>query len=268
MKRLKNGQGGFVLTVELLLIITVLVLGSIVGIVAIRDALLNYQQANADRSITVYDSQGQKLGPMIGFDEHEAPLLFYFDRTLHAADSTKPVYRALIGVRDDRFTSREPIYYTGLNCQGTPCIKKTSTEQTYLLSDIITLETESINEDSVSYFHALQGGPNYAVGRSSDGGVRGALYREGLSACPLDLIGEVIGSRYMSQRLVQGSPCESPIVLPQLLGNELVAAVPVTDINNPEQNALDGYTAPYKVSMPASVLNANYWEPTPPKAEN
>lgn len=285
-------QGGFVLTVELLLIITVLVLGSIVGLVAIRDALLEQQRLNADRSVTLSDSNEQPLGPMVGFDEHEAPLLFYFDRTLFAADNTQPVYRALIGVRDDRFTSREPIYYTGLNCQGTPCIKRTSSEQSYgsatvsevnevkcqggpcidkNITDTIdgtTVEDESLNDDAVSYFHAVQNGPNYAIGMNNDGSVKGALYRESLDACPVDLISGIIGSRYMSQRLVRNSPCESPFVFPQLLDNQLAEAVPVLDINDPNQNALDAYTPPFKVNMPTRALSSSSsWERTPPKAE-
>ena len=202
-------QGGFVLTIELLLIITILVIGSFVGITAIRDALFKQKVKQQDRSIVVADSNNTVMGEVISFDEHDAPQLLYIDRTSINPDKN---YRALIGVRDDRFTSREPIYYTALNCQGDPCIKPTSNE---------SLDSSGIsrlpNTGAVSYFQALQGAPNYAIGRSPNG-LPGFLYKETLEVCPIpDVIGGIgspIGSRYLSQKVVTGEPCESPVNLP------------------------------------------------------
>ncbi|WP_025563344.1 hypothetical protein [Psychromonas sp. SP041] len=204
-----NKQGGFVLTIELILIITILVIGSFVGITAIRDALFKQKIKQQDRSVLVADSNNNVLGEVINFDEHDAPQLLYIDRT-----TTNPPknYRALIGVRDDRFTSREPIYYTALNCQGDPCIKPTSNE---------TLDSSGVsrlpNTGAVSYFQALQNGPNYAIGRSPNG-LPGFLYKETFEACPMpEIIGGIgspIGSRYISQKVVTGEPCESPVNLP------------------------------------------------------
>lgn len=196
-------QAGFILTIELILITTILIIGSIVGLVAIRDALFKRMVIQQSQNITVYDANATPLGEILGFDEHEAPLIAYVDRTVPplSPNPDHRNYRALIGVRDDRFTSREPVYYDGANCTGTPCIKAISDEA----SDSMGVSNIA-NTGAVSYLHALQGGPNYAIGRSPDG-ITGFLYRSGPAVCPVEA--EQIRSRYMSQRVVTGSPCES-----------------------------------------------------------
>ncbi len=191
----RKSQGGFVITVELLLLTTILVLGTLVGIVAIRDALVKRYVSQQSQAAIVVDAQGQVLGEAVDFDEHDAPRLFYIDR------SQASNYRTLIGIRDDRFTSREPLYYAGNSCEGDPCIKSTSDEST----DNTGVDGLS-GSGSVSYFNALQGQPNYAVGRGSSG-LPGALFRETAQACPLEP--EAIGSRWVSQAVVQGTPCEA-----------------------------------------------------------
>ncbi|MBS7663988.1 hypothetical protein I0D00_18855 [Pseudomonas lalucatii] len=191
----RKAQGGFVITVELLLLVTILVLGSLVGIVAIRDALVKrYVSQQAQKAIVV-DAQGKVLGEAADFDEHDAPRLFYIDR------SQARNYRTLIGIRDDRFTSREPLYYAGNSCEGEPCIKRVSDES----SDNDGVDGIS-GSGSVSYFNALQGQPNYAVGQGA-GGLPGALYRETAQSCPIAVAD--IGSRWISQKVVAGSPCEA-----------------------------------------------------------
>lgn len=218
--RIKS-QRGFVLTIELILLVTILVIGSFVGIVAVRDALFKQKVKQLDNTILVADSNGTVMGEVVNLDEHDAPQLFYIDRT-----ATEPVqnYRALVGVRDDRFTSREPIYYTELNCQGDPCIKPVSTE---------SLDSSGVsrvpNTGAVSYFQALQGAPNYAIGRSPDG-IPGFLYRETLEACSLpdvvDGVGSPVGSRYISQKVITGEPCESPVNLPLDAGQPPLTCAP------------------------------------------
>lgn len=188
-------QKGFVLTIELLLIITILVIGTFGGIVMVRDALFKRHMAKVDTQVTVVDSANQPLGVAVGFDEHQAPLIFYFDREAEQA------YRTLIGVRDDRFTSREAIYYNTPNCSGDPCIKGLSDE----FSDARGIGQIS-NTGNVSYLNALQGGPNYAIGFDGSG-VTGALLRSTALACPA--LDEEIQSRYISQKVVTGVPCES-----------------------------------------------------------
>ena len=193
--RLSNQQG-FVVTVELILIITILVLGSLVGLIAIRDALFKHYVNKQSTETIVADAAGNRLGKAIDFDEHDAPRIFLFDRTRLDGQAR----RTLVSVRDDRFTSREAIYYPQQNCTGAPCIKTTSDET----SDSVGVDGQS-GSGNVSYFNALQGFPNYAVGRGSQG-LPGGLFRETAAACPVDTAD--IQSRWMSQSVVAGEPCE------------------------------------------------------------
>ncbi len=201
-----NGSGrqaGFIITIELLLVTTILVIGSLAGLVAIRDALIKRWANQQSQQVTVYDAGGVALGKAVGFDEHEAPLLAYIDRGVPplAPDPGHRNYRALIGVRDDRFTSREPVYYAGPDCTGTPCIKAVSDE----VADNTGLSGLPAT-GAVGYLHALQGGPNYAIGAAPEG-FRGRLYRSTSLACPVAPTD--IQSRYLSQKVVTGSPCEN-----------------------------------------------------------
>ncbi len=198
----RRRQGGFIITVELILITTIVIIGSFAGIAAIRDALLDYSADKAGSVALVSDANGVVLGPAVDYDEHEAPRIPYIDRSVLplAPDPAHRNYRALIGVRDDRFTGREPVYYSGGNCTGTPCIKVASDE----LTDSRGLDG-NLGGGSVGYIYALQGGPTYAIGSSPDG-IQGFLYRQAAQACPVEPA--EIRSRYVSQKVVSGSPCE------------------------------------------------------------
>ncbi|MBH0012485.1 hypothetical protein I6F66_10300 [Pseudoalteromonas sp. NZS100_1] len=191
----KHYQQGYILTIELILIITILIIGSIGGVILVRDALIKRHQTKVDNQITVVDANNRPLGIAVSFDEHQAPLIFYTDR---GANNT---YRALIGIRDDRFTSREAVYYDAPNCQGNPCLKGLSDEAT---------DSQGVsklnNTGNVSYINALQRGPNYAIGQLGNT-VIGQLLRSTPQQCPAN--SEQILSRYVSQKVVTGSPCES-----------------------------------------------------------
>lgn len=191
----KHYQQGYILTIELILIITILIIGSIGGVILVRDALIKRHQTKVDNQITVVDANNRPLGIAVSFDEHQAPLIFYTDR---GANNT---YRALIGIRDDRFTSREAVYYDTPNCQGNPCLKGLSDEAT---------DSQGVsklnNTGNVSYINALQQGPNYAIGQLGNT-VIGQLLRSTPQQCPAN--SEQILSRYVSQKVVTGSPCEN-----------------------------------------------------------
>lgn len=191
----KHYQQGYILTIELILIITILIIGSIGGVILVRDALIKRHQTKVDNQITVVDANNRPLGIAVSFDEHQAPLIFYTDR---GANNT---YRALIVIRDDRFTSREAVYYDAPNCQGNPCLKGLSDEST---------DSQGVsklnNTGNVSYINALQQGPNYAIGQLGNT-VIGQLLRSTPQQCPAN--SEQILSRYVSQKVVTGSPCES-----------------------------------------------------------
>ncbi|MDI4671550.1 hypothetical protein MKZ42_12910 [Pseudoalteromonas shioyasakiensis] len=188
-------QKGYILTIELILIITILAIGSMGGIVLVRDAVIKHNAKKVDNEVVVIDSGNNKLGKAISFDEHEAPLIFFHDR------SSEKTYRALIGIRDDRFTSREAIYYDAPNCQGNPCIKSVSDED----SDSSGI-SQIVSTGNVSYINALQNGPNYAIGQR-DGTFIGNLFKSTPLSCPAK--DDEIVSRYMSQKVTSGTPCES-----------------------------------------------------------
>lgn len=199
----KTKNAGFILSLELLLILTVLGIGLVVGVVAVRDAIFKYMNSQQNNEVFVSDSNDTNMGVAVGFDEHEAPLLIFTD------SSGDTPYRALIGIRDDRFTSREPVYYTLPNCQGDPCVKSPSDENADSAGTGLLPGT-----GSVSYFNALQAGPTYAVGAGPDGErIKGSLYRETPQACEYNALEAAQGSRWMSQKVVSGEPCE-PHVLP------------------------------------------------------
>ena len=84
LRRRARGQAGFVITLELVLIFTILGIGLLVGLVAIRNALFKWFVNKQAQTVWVYDSSdpAKVLGPVRDFDEHEAPRLFYIDRNL------------------------------------------------------------------------------------------------------------------------------------------------------------------------------------------
>lgn len=188
-------QQGYILTIELILIITILVIGSIGGIILVRDALIKRSAQKVNSQVVVIDAENKPLGIAISFDEHQAPLIFLSDR------SSEIAYRALIGIRDDRFTTREAIYYDAPNCQGNPCIKGVTDED----SDSKGI-SQRVFTGNVSYINALQNGPNYAIGQREDD-VVGRLFKSTVNSCPA--IDDQIVSRYMSQKVISGSPCET-----------------------------------------------------------
>ncbi|WP_416397243.1 hypothetical protein [Allohahella sp. A8] len=188
-------QGGFVITLELIIIISILGFGTLVGIVMVRDALVKHYMAKQSSKTLVADAAGRVLGEAIDFDEHDAPRIFFLDRSQQTA------YRTLIGVRDDRFTSREAVYYSGSACTGVACIKTISDELTSSRGTDYLSGT-----GNVSYFNALQSGLNYGVGRG-DRGLPGHLFRESPLNCPI--APSQIQSRWMSQKVASGEPCES-----------------------------------------------------------
>ncbi len=203
MRRVRQYQGGFIITLELILVSTILVIGTFIGVVALRDVLFKQYVEKQSRDIYVSDSNGLVLGQALSFDQHEAPRIPYIDRLVPplSPDPAHRNYRALISIRDDRFTTREAVYYDGENCTGTPCIKAPSDEK----EDNIGIDNVAAT-GAVGYLYKSQAGPTYAIGRSPNG-ITGYLFRDTGNACPISP--DAVRSRYMSEKVVTGSPCES-----------------------------------------------------------
>tara|TARA_R110001583_G_scaffold180497_1_gene337556 strand:- start:341 stop:1588 length:1248 start_codon:yes stop_codon:yes gene_type:complete len=203
VRRVRQYQGGFIITLELILVSTILVIGTFIGVVALRDVLFKQYVEKQSRDIYVSDSNGLVLGQALSFDQHEAPRIPYIDRLVPplSPDPAHRNYRALISIRDDRFTTREAVYYDGENCTGTPCIKAPSDEN----EDNIGIDNVAAT-GAVGYLYKSQAGPTYAIGRSPNG-ITGYLFRDTGNACPISP--DAVRSRYMSEKVVTGSPCES-----------------------------------------------------------
>ena len=194
-------QAGFVLTIEAVLIFTILGIGLFVGISAVRDAWFKYTLSQQDQNFYVFDStvapQPIVIGKVMGFDEHEAPLVPFIDYGARTDINGNLInYRALIGVRDDRFTSRQPVFYSDASCSLNPCLAEPSGEASYNIGVDGIAET-----GGVSYLYALQG-ITYGIGSGVGGAIKGRLYRQTTTACSANL-----QYAWDSQWVVTGSPC-------------------------------------------------------------
>lgn len=241
MPRRASREAGFIITLEMIIIFTILGIGLLAGIFAVRNALFVWLAKKQAQTVLVFDSSDPRipLGPARDFDEHEAPRLFYIDRDV--TDWGGQNYRAFIGVRDDRFTSRHRIFYTdSLDCGANfisdngddrrACITSASTE----VDDNLGVGSVSLTVDGTTsnggnfaisqqlkidnaggqgYLYALQQGPTYGVGADVDqtfNGQRlpGTLYRQTENACTDNANDIQIRSVWTSQLVTDGEPCE------------------------------------------------------------
>ena len=213
---MKRKEQGFIITTTMVVVFTVVFIGLIVGIVAVRDAWFKTTVFENSVDVFVMTDAGDVLGKAVDFDEHEAPLVPFVDYDV--PDPNGGNYRVLVGVRDDRFTSRERVYYpNSLNCTGQPCVFVPSTE----LSGNTSVNSRGVDEvtgtGGVSYQLATQAGGgagsryNYAVG-SSNGGLPGHLLRQTDTACVVTITDNSVDtyiSYWQSQRVVEEGGTDS-----------------------------------------------------------
>lgn len=218
MRLMKNKQHGFVITTTMVVVFTVLFIGLLVGLSSVRNAWFKKTVFENSIDVFVVTETGTVLGKAVDFDEHEAPLVPFVDYDVTGSSGNPANYRVLVGVRDDRFTSRERIYYpSSLNCTGQPCIFVPSTET----SGTTSLNSEGVDEitatGGVSYQLATQAGGgvgtqyNYAIG-SSNGGLPGRLYRQTDVNCVVNIPDpsqDTYISFWQSQRVVEEGGTDS-----------------------------------------------------------
>jgi len=155
-RRTRGRSTGFIITLELILIFTILVIGTLVGVIAVRNALFQLYTAKAQFDVVIGDSStpNQMLLKPVNYDLCEAPQIlckepgFVDDGGLPPFDPGAPSQGlfALIGNRPERFLSRDRVYFTTDNCTGDAYV--------------------AFPGDStlpVGYFNALQG-VSYGVG--------------------------------------------------------------------------------------------------------
>ena len=244
-------QKGFIITMEVVFLLTLLGIGLFIGIVSIRDALFKVALSQQDHNFYVIDSADPAviLGKAMSFDEHEAPIVAFVDYDIEGTGINR---RALIGVRDDRFTTRQPIFYSDVNCSDDPCIARAG-------SEVFTEGLDGTTETgSVSYINALQS-QSYGIGAGNPAGLvtQGRLYREASAACTT----AILQSMWQSQSIA-ANPCKTlaPNITSANTNPELATAVPVVDDN--DQNLLDPLTPPFYTNM-ISTPSANYINTVP-----
>lgn len=224
-RRSGKGQAGFIITLELVLIFTILGLGLTVGIVAIRNAVVKFLMAKQSAEIYVVDSGApQKIvGKAFDLDEHEAPRVQFVDQDV-TYNGVTVNRRVIIGVRDDRFTTRHRIFYeNSADCGATDppthvCIVQNGNEDGdnlgvgYAAVDTIDTGADAVSAAApiaqaggIGYLYPLQTGPAYGIGRDADdaSGLPGTLYRETDANCDPALIFSV----WTSQTVISGTPC-------------------------------------------------------------
>ncbi len=117
--RYSRSEAGFIITVELLLVFTILIVSLLVALVVLRNALLT--SGTFLGPVLVYDSTAPRsrlLGKVTFFDQSQTLRIQRRD-----PNNGSPI---LLGVRRDRWTSQSPIFYSGDNCQGRPFVHSPS----------------------------------------------------------------------------------------------------------------------------------------------
>jgi hypothetical protein len=239
-RRENRGQAGFIITLELILIFTILGLGLIAGIVAVRNALFKFFLHQKASHVYVIDTDTPQkiIARAFDFDDFEAPRIQLADRGPTGTGVTfggvTVNRRVLLGVRDDRFTSEHRIFYensfdcgvlttggaacTLATCQA--CIVSFGNEDGDNLGvgkaviDIVDTGGDTVsglgpiaNAGGIGYIYALQAGPAYGIGRDLDdaSGLPGTLYRETAPSCDP----AIVRSKWTSQEVRSDLPCEA-----------------------------------------------------------
>tara|TARA_R100001377_G_scaffold82177_2_gene62301 strand:- start:5357 stop:6169 length:813 start_codon:yes stop_codon:yes gene_type:complete len=243
----KRKQTGFILSLEAVLLFTVLGIGLLLGLSALRNALFKYYVSQQDERFIAADSSVPAIliGKVIGFDKYNAPQVVFVD---YHNSSTNPLpggfnYRTIIGVRDDRFTSGQVLFYSANSCQAGPvCIASPGSEIANTLVGNRTTLTGTI-----SYLNAMQGSdsPSYAVGRNlSASSTQDLLYRSTTAACTV-----TIQSMWVSETVLDSGSCIA--VSPNFVNSDLSSFKEAVEVLMPTGvgNVLSGLIAPYYINM-------------------
>jgi len=234
--RLKRRRGarGFILTLELLVLLSIFGVVAIFIMVMIQQKFVQEAGDYFSRTIFIYDSKAPSgssrlIGKAVSFNALEAPEVVYRD----AASS--PPLAALLGVRASNFTSRQSVFYDNANCTG----------PSWML-DPTNPTAGTVGE--VSDLYGLQG-TAYAIGVS--GTDQNVLYRSTPGAAPLT----TPASRWVSERY--NLNCQ-PVVDDAVLRAALIPASLVTSMS-----AI--YTPPYWT--PSKLVGPPISAATAPKKE-
>lgn len=204
---LRSRSGGFILTLELLVLLSIF---GVVVIFALALAQRYFVQSAADpfgRTVFVYDStqpmgSSVLVGRAVGFNAFESPLIVY------RMPAPSAPLAALLAVRAANFTTRQSVYYADPACSGS----------TYLL-DPRNITAGTVGE--VSELYAAQG-TAFAIG--TDGVSDNVLFRSLAGAAPAT----TPQSRWVSERY--SLHCE-PVADDPILRAALIPASVVVDMS-------------------------------------
>ncbi len=115
----RRRQAGFIISLEFLLFTTILVIGSLAGVIAVRNAIFTAAAKNVSRKL-IKDSTAPTflvVGKTVNYNLCEQPQIRCPDPRGTFMDPDDDLF-ALIGVIPRRFTSRDRIYFDGINCTG------------------------------------------------------------------------------------------------------------------------------------------------------
>lgn len=227
MGRSKKRQAGFVITVEALLLFTIVVIAVIVALAAVRNALIE---------------SGIFLRPVLVFDSTAPdPLLVGKVFDLHDTETPRVLRRdpnnglsVPLGVRRGRLTTHAPVFYTLPGCLGPAYVTGPG-----FLSDA-----------RVSQYHQLHG-VIYAVG--ADPGGPGLLFRDDGTTVPCSGLGcPVVSSVWISEWTFADSTAPDPTPLDPcraLTPGTRDGLVPAVEVLDPATaaNVLAPFVPPFRL---------------------
>jgi len=262
--RQQGYQRGFILSIEAVLLFTIVGIGLMVGLSVLRDALIKYHFSQQDGRFFVADSSDPPImiGNVAGFDEHDAPLVVFVD---YHDDIDNPLpgasnFRTLVGVRDNRLTTRQALFYADVACTGPiVCVASAGSEAAH---DLVA--TLSGTTGGISYLNALQGGgPSYAIGRDlGQSATQDLLYRSTPTQCDVELV-----AMWVSQTIASAVTDSCIPLSPGISGSDLSLFQLAEPVLRPggTANVLQGLVAPYFINMIGNPLQE--FSSIPPSGE-
>ena len=234
--RASRNMFGYVLTLETLLFVVLIVLPLLVGAMLLGRKLYTLYRNEAefvfvpDARAVVWDSAGtpKSLGPVLGYDQYEAPLVLFRDNATKAG--------VLLGVRPTRLTSYGQVFYTNNTCTANPRLRV----------DTASVGTGSTAPDylyvPVGFVYQMQG-VSYAMGSGN------VLYRStALAGSPVTSNGADLFV-WTSQDIAPATTAPSPPCAAVPNGTTLSDLVDTSDV----VQVIDfdsGYTSPFRVTFP------------------
>lgn len=230
----RRGSAGFILTLELLILLTIFGVVAIFAMVLIQQHFVNEAGDYFGHNIFIYDSKmpagsSVLVGRAVSFNALEAPQIIY------RVPTPTPPLAALLGVRAANFTTRPSVFYDNANCTGA----------SWML-DPANPVSGTVGE--VSDLYSLQG-TAFAIGVS--GTDQNVLYRSTPGAPP----GATPQSRWVSERYSANcqAVADDPVLRGALIPANLVFSMSTV------------YVPPYWT--PAGIVGPPLSAATAPKKE-